>query len=177
MTHTRLAIGPPSAPTPRCLSHGCPELSRVKGSELVGMKYKPMFDYFADRETSFVVCEDNYVTNESGTGIVHQVRLRKPGAGSVMVCDVCDFSGNLKHVAFSYIKTPGKPSGLPMPVRATGVLPPSREALYLRARCCFPSRIGHRPQALVSPVGGIFFRDKSWRPSRPPAFTLIRCPV
>ncbi|CAM9666160.1 unnamed protein product, partial [Laminaria digitata] len=48
------------------------ELSRVKGSELVGLKYKPMFDYFADRESSFVVCEDNYVTNESGTGIVHQ---------------------------------------------------------------------------------------------------------
>lgn len=51
-----------------------PELSRVKGSELVGLKYEPMFDYFADRESSFVVCEDNYVTNESGTGIVHQVR-------------------------------------------------------------------------------------------------------
>ena len=56
------------------LLHYLSELSRVKGSELVGLKYEPMFEYFADREASFVVIEDNYVTNESGTGIVHQVR-------------------------------------------------------------------------------------------------------
>ncbi|CAM9595129.1 unnamed protein product [Ectocarpus fasciculatus] len=48
------------------------ELGTVKGSELVGLKYEPMFKFFADREQSFVVCEDNYVTNDSGTGIVHQ---------------------------------------------------------------------------------------------------------
>eukprot|EP00903_Cladosiphon_okamuranus_P006585 g6433.t1 len=48
------------------------ELKVVKGSELVGLKYEPMFKFFADREQSFVVCEDNYVTNDSGTGIVHQ---------------------------------------------------------------------------------------------------------
>lgn len=58
------------------LSSHFPELGRVKGSELVGLKYVPMFDYFADREASFVVVEDNYVTNESGTGIVHQVRSK-----------------------------------------------------------------------------------------------------
>lgn len=51
----------------------------MKGSELVGLKYEPMFKYFADREQSFKVCEDNYVTNDSGTGIVHQV-------GVVCVC-------------------------------------------------------------------------------------------
>lgn len=51
------------------------ELATVKGSELVGLKYEPMFKYFADREESFVVCEDNYVTNDSGTGIVHQVGI------------------------------------------------------------------------------------------------------
>lgn len=49
------------------------ELEIVKGADLVGLKYEPMFPYFADREQSFVVCEDNYVTNDSGTGIVHQV--------------------------------------------------------------------------------------------------------
>ncbi|CAM9890026.1 unnamed protein product [Pylaiella littoralis] len=48
------------------------ELATVKGSDLVGLKYVPMFGYFADRDDSFKVCEDNYVTNESGTGIVHQ---------------------------------------------------------------------------------------------------------
>lgn len=46
----------------------------MKGSELVGLKYEPIFDYFAGREGAFVVCADSYVTNESGTGIVHQVR-------------------------------------------------------------------------------------------------------
>lgn len=61
------------------LSRHFSELGRVKGSELVGLKYVPMFDYFADREDSFVVVEDNYVTNESGTGIVHQVRLNTFG--------------------------------------------------------------------------------------------------
>lgn len=49
------------------------ELEVVKGSALVGLKYEPMFSFFAERNESFVVCEDNYVTNESGTGIVHQV--------------------------------------------------------------------------------------------------------
>ena len=47
----------------------------MKGSELVGMKYEPMFNFFADRKASFVVCSDSYVTNDSGTGIVHQVCL------------------------------------------------------------------------------------------------------
>lgn len=46
----------------------------MKGSELVGLKYEPMFDYFADRQGSFIVCGDSYVTNDSGTGIVHQVK-------------------------------------------------------------------------------------------------------
>lgn len=47
----------------------------MKGSQLVGLKYEPMFVYFADRAPSFVVCEDSYVTNDSGTGIVHQVKM------------------------------------------------------------------------------------------------------
>lgn len=46
----------------------------VKGTELVGLKYEPIFNYFADRPSAFVVCADSYVTNDSGTGIVHQVQ-------------------------------------------------------------------------------------------------------
>ena len=47
----------------------------MKGSALVGLKYQPIFPYFADREAtgSFRVLQDAYVTSESGTGIVHQV--------------------------------------------------------------------------------------------------------
>jgi len=46
----------------------------VVGADLVGLKYEPLFDYFMELkgETSFRVLSDNYVTSDSGTGIVHQ---------------------------------------------------------------------------------------------------------
>ncbi len=48
--------------------------ARVKGSDLVGKSYEPMFPYFAEQQAAgaFVVVSDEYVTTESGTGIVHQ---------------------------------------------------------------------------------------------------------
>ena len=52
---------------------------KFKGSELVGLKYKPLYDYFYEqfKNTAFKVISDDYVTNTSGTGIVHQA----PGFG------------------------------------------------------------------------------------------------
>lgn len=49
-------------------------LFRYKGKELSGLQYEPLFDYFAHRRSSgaFRVLTDNYVTDSSGTGIVHQ---------------------------------------------------------------------------------------------------------
>ena len=49
-------------------------LETVKGSALKGKKYVPLFDYFKDEyeKSAFFVCTDAYVTNDSGTGIVHQ---------------------------------------------------------------------------------------------------------
>jgi isoleucyl-tRNA synthetase len=49
-------------------------LARVPGRELVGRSYEPMFPYFADQVDAgaFVVVSDDYVTTESGTGLVHQ---------------------------------------------------------------------------------------------------------
>ena len=49
-------------------------LERVKGSDLVGLQYEPLFDYFADQQTEggFVVVSDDYVTTDGGTGLVHQ---------------------------------------------------------------------------------------------------------
>ncbi|GME99079.1 unnamed protein product [Ambrosiozyma monospora] len=49
-------------------------VGKVKGSELVGMKYKPLFDYFYEefKDTAFKVISADYVTADSGTGIVHQ---------------------------------------------------------------------------------------------------------
>jgi isoleucyl-tRNA synthetase len=49
-------------------------LSRCKGKDLEGKKYVPLFPYFEDRAKSmnnFRVLTDTFVTDESGTGIVH----------------------------------------------------------------------------------------------------------
>ncbi len=47
---------------------------QMKGSDLAGLTYSPLFPYFADRKASgsFKVLVDGYVTTEDGTGIVHQ---------------------------------------------------------------------------------------------------------
>ena len=44
---------------------------RVNGADLVGLRYAPLFPYYADQAGSFVVLEDGFVTTEDGTGIVH----------------------------------------------------------------------------------------------------------
>ncbi|GAA97385.1 uncharacterized protein L969DRAFT_94442 [Mixia osmundae IAM 14324] len=50
------------------------KLGVYKGSEMVGWRYEPIFDYFVDkfRDRGFKVVADTYVTATSGTGIVHQ---------------------------------------------------------------------------------------------------------
>ena len=49
-------------------------LGSMKGDCLVGLSYEPPFDYFpGERERgAFVVLSDDYVTTDSGTGLVHQ---------------------------------------------------------------------------------------------------------
>ena len=49
-------------------------LGSMKGDLLVGLSYEPPFDYFlSERERgAFVVLSDDYVTTDSGTGLVHQ---------------------------------------------------------------------------------------------------------
>ena len=49
----------------------------LTGSELGGVRYEPLFDYFADTakwgtENAWQVLVDDYVTTSDGTGIVHQ---------------------------------------------------------------------------------------------------------
>ena len=48
-------------------------LKEVKGSDLVGKKYKPLFNYFADRATkgAFKIIAEPTVSLEEGTGVVH----------------------------------------------------------------------------------------------------------
>ncbi len=46
-------------------------LETFKGSAIKGMKYAPIFPYYADKPNAFVVLNDDYVTTTDGTGLVH----------------------------------------------------------------------------------------------------------
>ncbi|MDO8571369.1 MAG: isoleucine--tRNA ligase [bacterium] len=46
-------------------------LKEVKGSELVGIEYEPVFPYFTHIENAFRVVQADFVTTEDGTGVVH----------------------------------------------------------------------------------------------------------
>ena len=52
-------------------------VATLKGSELVGRHYTPLFSYFADTPNAFQVLSGAFVTTEDGTGIVHMA----PGFG------------------------------------------------------------------------------------------------
>ena len=54
-------------------------VARVKGSDLKGRTYEPLFPYFADlkKQGAFIVVCGDYVTTEDGCGIVHTA----PGFG------------------------------------------------------------------------------------------------
>jgi len=43
----------------------------VRGSDLVGRRYTPLFPYFEGRANSFVVLAGDFVDTEEGTGVVH----------------------------------------------------------------------------------------------------------
>ena len=43
----------------------------VRGAELVGRRYRPLFDFFADTSNAFQVLGADFVSTEEGTGIVH----------------------------------------------------------------------------------------------------------
>ncbi|EFA11240.1 isoleucine--tRNA ligase, cytoplasmic [Tribolium castaneum] len=48
-------------------------IRKFPGSELKGLRYEPIFPYFAHlKDKAFRVLTDDYVTSESGTGVVHQ---------------------------------------------------------------------------------------------------------
>ncbi|HSH11178.1 MAG TPA: isoleucine--tRNA ligase, partial [Ilumatobacter sp.] len=56
---------------------GATLVATLKGSDLVGRRYEPMFGYFADTPNAFQVLEAEFVSTEDGTGVVHMA----PGFG------------------------------------------------------------------------------------------------
>lgn len=43
----------------------------IKGSDLAGLEYEPLFDYFKGHKNAFRILEADFVTTEDGTGVVH----------------------------------------------------------------------------------------------------------
>lgn len=56
---------------------GAKVVRTIKGSDLAGRRYTPLFPFFADTENAFVVLSADFVTTEDGTGVVHMA----PGFG------------------------------------------------------------------------------------------------
>ncbi len=61
---------------PQLFDNGCRVIARMKGNDLVGKAYEPLFPYAetkiaASRKKAFYVTADAYVTLTDGTGIVH----------------------------------------------------------------------------------------------------------
>ena len=60
-------------------------LGVVRGADLVGRSYKPLFNYFEDRKDAFRILEADFVDTSEGTGAVHMA----PGFGEddQIVCE------------------------------------------------------------------------------------------
>jgi len=76
----------------------------LKGSDLVGLTYSPVFDFFKGHPNAFQVMPSDHVTTESGTGLVHMApdfgeddfnACRKLG---IQVVDPVDDEGNFRPV-------------------------------------------------------------------------------
>ena len=63
-------------------------LEKFKGKTLEGKSYEPLFDYFATMKGrgAFKVLVDGYVTEDSGTGVVHQAPGELRGIDKVKRC-------------------------------------------------------------------------------------------
>jgi isoleucyl-tRNA synthetase len=79
------------------LGDGHEVIGTLSGDDLAGLHYRPLLPYFTGHRNSFVILGDDYVTDDDGTGVVHNA----PGfgeddqrvceaAGIVLVCPVDD---------------------------------------------------------------------------------------
>ena len=96
-------------------------LTRKPGAQLVGLSYQPLFPYFAEERANgaFVVVADDYVTTDSGTGMVHQApafgeddhRVLQANNIAAMVCPVTvhgAFTDEVTDFAGQYVKEADK---------------------------------------------------------------------
>mgnify|MGYP001429790573 FL=1 len=96
-------------------------LKEVKGAALVGLSYEPIFAYFADQRDlgAFVVVSDDYVSTDSGTGMVHQApafgeddnRVLRSHGIDALVCPVTltgEFTDEVPDFAGQHVKEADK---------------------------------------------------------------------
>ncbi|HAK44564.1 MAG TPA: isoleucine--tRNA ligase, partial [Spirochaeta sp.] len=91
-------------------------ISRMKGAELVGSDYEPLFPYFGDaaEKGAFKVLAADYVTTEDGTGIVHTAPgfgeddyATCKGTGIPTVCPIdeeCRFTDEVSDYSDRFVK-------------------------------------------------------------------------
>ncbi|MBT7611340.1 MAG: isoleucine--tRNA ligase [Bacteriovoracaceae bacterium] len=98
-------------------------VKELKGADLKGKKYEPLFPYFKDlaADGAFQVLNDDYVTIDAGTGIVHTAPgfgeddnriMKEAGLGEVFTCPVDDqgcFTDEIIDYKGIFIKETDKP--------------------------------------------------------------------
>jgi isoleucyl-tRNA synthetase len=102
-------------------SHDLDVLETCVGRDLVGRSYEPLFPYFAGQRAqgAFVVLMDDYVSTESGTGLVHQApafgeddyRVAKAAGIEAFACPVTlngIFTDEVPDYAGRYVKEADK---------------------------------------------------------------------
>jgi len=63
-------------------------LKKMKGRDLEGLSYEPLFNYFSANSNSFRILNDEFVTTEDGSGIVHMAPAY--GEDDYRICHVAD---------------------------------------------------------------------------------------
>ena len=74
---TRYVIGSECLPAYDAELGGGTTVGTLRGSDLVGRTYRPLFDFFADNPQSFRVLGGDFIDTAEGTGVVHMA----PGFG------------------------------------------------------------------------------------------------
>ncbi len=101
----RIVVGAATAAGYEEQLHAAVPIATVKGVDLVGRHFQPLFDYFADAPNAFVILAADWVSTDEGTGVVQMApgfgeddQITCAAAGIGVVCPVDDrtrFTGDV----------------------------------------------------------------------------------
>ncbi len=87
---------------------GFAPVGSVRGSELIGRRYRPLFPFFSETENAFVVLGGSFIELGEGTGVVHiapafgEDDMAVAQAAGIPVVDPVDLQGNFTDAAPPY---------------------------------------------------------------------------